>query len=56
MTLDEFVDMILRDIHNFRQYWEEQHVISPKLYPLALPKDNVGEWWEMFMEFSHDET
>ena len=50
MTLDEFLAEVRDAEVNFEREWRRQHAISPEDYPMDIPDDNAGLWWELFFE------
>lgn len=51
MTLNEFVEDLQSDIIAFQLMWANEHLKDPEMYPLEIPEDNDGVWWEQFVAF-----
>lgn len=51
ISLDEFIESAKSDIDKFREFWIKNHDKNPKNFPMSLPTDNAGLWWEMFNNF-----
>jgi hypothetical protein len=49
--IDDFVEEVRRDITRFQAAWHAKHKENPEHYPLELPADNEGLWFEFFMDF-----
>lgn len=50
-SLDSFVKEVQTDIVKFEKAYREKHAENPEHYPLELPADNSGLWFEFFIEF-----
>lgn len=50
-NIDQFAAEVSRDIELFRADWHKKHQQNPEMYPLELPEDNEGLWFEFFVEF-----
>jgi hypothetical protein len=50
-SLQEFITVIKNDVDRFEQEWLEKHLENPEQYPLELPKDNAGLWYEFLITF-----
>jgi len=48
-TLAKFVKDAKRDLSRFERDWQRKHEEDPLLWPLELPDDDAGRWWELFM-------
>jgi len=51
MTLDEFRQYQLDKLDAFVAYWVAENKANPEQFPLELPEDNEGVWFELFEEF-----
>lgn len=51
MDLDEFVKHEQRRLKAFKRWWSEKHEEHPGNFPLSIPEDNEGIWWEAFDMF-----
>lgn len=51
MTLDEFFEEVKDDLAKFQAAYLLKHNENPEHYPLELPKDNDGVWFESFIFF-----
>lgn len=54
-SLDEFVEEIKQDIEKFAEAYRKDHVREPEYYPLEIPINNSGLWFEFFTDFCTDE-
>lgn len=52
ITLDQAVSEQLANIQAFKVNYIAESKEHPDMYPLSLPKDNAGSWFEQMME--HD--
>ena len=56
VTLDEFVQEVLSGVQEFAADYRKQNSLNSEHYPLELPDDNAGLWFEFFSDFlSRDE-
>lgn len=53
-SLDKFVKETQKDILRFAEAYRKKHEENPEHYPLELSVDNLGLWFEFFMEFSQN--
>ena len=51
MTLDQAVSEQLETIQAFKANYIAESKDNPDMYPLSLPKDNAGSWFEQMMDF-----
>jgi len=51
MSLDEFIEFEKKRLEAFKIYWEENHSLTPEMFPMSMDDDNDGVWFEMFDEF-----
>lgn len=51
VSLDQFVAQIKEDIEAFAAEYRAQHAVNPENYPIELPNDNAGAWFEQFVMF-----
>ncbi len=51
--LEEFITKAKAHLLAFETYWIEQSRLAPEKYPMSLPQDNSGLWWEMLGEFEN---
>ena len=51
MTLDQAVSEQLETIQAFKANYITESKEHPDMYPLSLPKDNAGSWFEQMMDF-----
>lgn len=52
MTLHEAIQEYIDQAHRFEKWYLEQHEQNPDLFPLELPDDNAGVWFEQIAD--HD--
>lgn len=52
ISLEQFVAEIKENIALFEQDWLQKHADNPEMYPLSIPADNAGLWYEFFQEFN----
>lgn len=50
-SLSEFVEEIQRDIKEFQKDYLKHHNENPEHYPLEIPSNNEGLWFEFFIDF-----
>ena len=50
-SLSKFVEEIQRDIKAFEEDYLKHHKENPEHYPLEIPVDNDGLWFEFFIDF-----
>ena len=43
MTVDEYTDMAIAELKEFRKNWHEQHKKTPETYPAELDEIDWGE-------------
>ena len=53
-SLDEFLKDVESELKAFEKMWRENHQKNPDMYPMELPTDNEGLWWEQFMTFTSE--
>ncbi|MGR2849140.1 hypothetical protein ABMX62_19035 [Vibrio vulnificus] len=51
ITLDQAVSEQLETIQAFKAYYIAENKEHPDMYPLSLPKNNAGCWFDQMMEF-----
>lgn len=51
MDLNEFIDIEMQRIQQFKAWYIKQHEINPEHFPLSIPADNSGAWCEMLDDF-----
>jgi len=49
MTLDEFEQEVLRALAIFKAEYLEHNAANPEHYPLELPENQNGLWWEFLL-------
>ena len=54
--LDEFCDEVRRSLAAFQLEYEDRHDQNKKNYPLVLPDNNIGLWFEFFTTYWHEEV
>ena len=54
ISLDQFMRFVREHANEFESYWIEMNEKHPDQFPLELPEDNDGLWWEMFAEFESE--
>lgn len=54
-SLTEFVEEIKKDIVRFEEDYRKHHNENPEHYPLDIPVDDSGLWFEFFMDFCSNE-
>lgn len=53
-SLDEFIKEAQDCLESFKQYWLVEHNENPTDFPMELPDNNVGLWWEFFSNVVED--
>ena len=53
-SLDEFIKEAQGCLESFKQYWLAKHNENPTEFPMELPDNNVGLWWEFFSQSIDD--
>lgn len=53
--IDGFIASVMSQARGFREHWMAEHLKNAEKYPLELPHDNSGLWWEMLQSFDPDE-
>lgn len=51
ISLKAFVAEYGQMLQDFEQYWRREHTKDPKRFPLRLPSEHAGMWWEMLLDF-----
>ncbi len=51
MDLSDFIDIETQRIQLFKAWYTKQHENNPEHFPLSIPADNSGVWWEMLTDF-----
>lgn len=51
VSISQFVSEIKELAQLFEEDWLQKHAENPEAYPLSLPEDNAGLWYEFFQEF-----
>ena len=51
MDLDTFITKEHARVERFKLYWLENHAKHPEQFPMAMPANNTGLWWEMLDNF-----
>lgn len=54
VSLEEATSEMITKIENFKKWYLEQNKINPEHFPLELPHDNAGAWFEMMIEWDED--
>lgn len=49
-TLEQFVEEIKADLEVFATEYRKQNAANPEQYPLVLPDENSGLWFEFFSD------
>lgn len=49
-TLDQFIEEIKADLEAFASEYRKHHAANPEQYPLVLPDENAGLWFEFFSD------
>lgn len=55
ISIHEYVDSEHTSLEKFRDAWVEANKRDPEIYPLEIPEDNAGIWWEMYTSFCDTE-
>lgn len=50
LTLEQAVSEQLHIIQNFKAKYLAENRVNPNMFPLTLPIDNAGSWFEQMME------
>ena len=50
MTLDQFIEEVENSVQEFAREYRENNKVNPEHYPLELPDENSGLWWEFLMD------
>jgi hypothetical protein len=56
MNIDEVCQEFSAAAVGFRLAYRAKHYENPEHYPLELPKENSGLWYEFFITFLMDGT
>jgi hypothetical protein len=51
LHLDNFSEEIQKAAIAFKVEWLKKHESNPEEYPLTLPNENAGLWYEFFINF-----
>lgn len=51
MPLDVAVAQIHKDLEDFSDHWHQEHKKKPENWPLTLPSNNKGLYFEQFIAF-----
>lgn len=51
MNLENFIEMMQKNLEAFKLYWITENAKNPVNFPLNFDKDNDGVWFEMFEIF-----
>lgn len=51
LSLKEFEKEENKRLKDFVVWYEEMAKIEPEKFPLTLPSENEGAWFEMFVDF-----
>lgn len=49
VSIEVFQREALRSVASFVQWYMAEHEKSPDDFPLELPEDNAGLWWEFLI-------
>ncbi|CAH9013411.1 conserved hypothetical protein [Vibrio phage 424E50-1] len=49
-TLQDAVNEVHVQARDFKKVWLENHTKEPEYYPLSLPTDDAGTWFEQIQE------
>lgn len=41
ISLAEYIEIAIKELHNFQKEWEENNAKEPEYYPMKMP---IGEW------------
>ena len=55
MTLDRAVAETYRQVNLFELEWRKAHLKKPDEFPMRLPIDDAGTWFEMMLEYDGEE-
>ncbi len=50
-SLTQFVEEVKSDLEKFEADYRAEHAKNPDQYPLVLPNNNAGLWFEFFVDF-----
>lgn len=53
ITLDKFIKEQKESIEKFRSWWIKMNGKDPDGFPIEMPEDNVGLWYEQFEDFTN---
>ena len=53
-SLDQFVADMHEDIEKFKNYYLNNHSLNPEYWPVEMPKDNDGMWFEQFIAYEEN--
>jgi hypothetical protein len=56
LTLDDFVSDTIEELQRFKLWWEKMHAAEPEKYPMEMPDENAGLWFEMYLTYSDVES
>ncbi len=51
MNLEKFIEMMQKNLEEFKLYWITENAKNPEIFPLSFDIDNDGIWFEMFEIF-----
>lgn len=54
MTLDQAIEEKMNQIQAFKVWYLEQNAKNPAHFPLELPSDNSGLWFEMIEDYGDE--
>ncbi len=46
VTLDAFIKEAHASVDKFEAMWRANNKTEPDCYPMTLPEENAGVWWE----------
>lgn len=52
MTLDQVCNELQVSLEDFQLAYRRKHMENPEHYPLELPENNAGLWYEFFITFA----
>ena len=51
LSVTQFVSEQQDALIEFLNWWEKMNAVNPDMFPMEMPDDNDGLWWEMFNSF-----
>ena len=50
-SLDQFMTDVRRAANEFEVQWRTKNAATPEQYPMILPTENEGLWFEFFFDY-----